>query len=65
MEQVTHVRTCTETYHYKCEKMESLPKESYVRGYHIYQELWEAAIGGELWSVSRSMEMQLMPMLYR
>ena len=48
MEQITRVRTCTETYHYKCKKMESLPKESYVRGYHIYQELWEAAIGGEL-----------------
>ena len=29
-------------------KMETFGKESCVRGYHIYQEQWEAAIGEEL-----------------
>ena len=28
--------------------MESFRKESCVRGYHIYRELWEAAIGEDL-----------------
>ena len=32
-----------------CEKkMESFRKESSVSGYHIYRELWEAAIGEDL-----------------
>ena len=32
-----------------CEKkMECFRKESCVRGYHIYRELWEAAIGENL-----------------
>ena len=29
-------------------KMECSRKESRVRGYHIYRELWEAAIGEDL-----------------
>ena len=29
-------------------KMECFRKESCVRGYHIYRELWEAAIGEDL-----------------
>ena len=28
--------------------METFESESCVRGYHIYQELWEAAIGEDL-----------------
>ena len=28
--------------------MESVQKESCIRGYHIYQELWAAAIGEDL-----------------
>ena len=29
-------------------KMETFQKESCVRGYHIYQEWWEVAVGDEL-----------------
>ena len=28
--------------------MESFKKECNIRGYHVYKEIWEAAIGQEL-----------------
>jgi len=42
-----HVRTYTDYTHVRKE-MECFRKESCVRGYHIYRELWEAAIGEDL-----------------
>ena len=40
-----HLRTRIEP---RVREMESLQKESCIRGYHIYQQLWTAAVGEDL-----------------